>query len=391
MTLFKSKIWIACTAIAVSAITAGALAAGSGGVGGQINNNAIGKLQIVEKPFYAQRLQTASPVIRSKITDLRAQAAAKNWTFEVSYTTAMDKPLEQLTGLKVPADIAPMAAEQNAFAVKALELDRQYLIANKINIFTIACTVASSTCSYENKMTPIRNQGGCGSCWDFAAMGAYEGSYNRRFNALIDVSEQHILSCAGAGSCGGGWWDPVFQWMMGNPVRKEAEQPYTASNGTCVPNPKGTYKVAAWGFVTIKNEVPSVAELKAALVAHGPLAVAVYVSPAFQAYSGGVFNENNTSWINHGVVIVGWDDSKGAWRIRNSWGTGWGDNGYMWIKYGANSIGYAATWVQPASAKLTINPALLDLIRNTRFQYLKVPVPNLPTPPVPPRPDPFRR
>jgi len=371
MALFQHRGWIAAALIAAGVAT-GAVAAGGGtgiGVPGQVNRTAAARVQSAESPIYNQRLAKASPAIKTQVTNLRAEARAKNWTFTVNYTTALDKPLAQLTGLQVPKDIAPMAAEQNQFAAKAIDLDNKYLAANRIRILPFACTVASRICNYQNKMTAIRNQGGCGSCWDFAAMGAYEGSYNRRFGTMIDVSEQHILSCAGAGSCGGGWWDPVFQWMMGTAVRTEAQTPYTASNGTCVPNPKGRYKVAAWGFVTIKNQIPTVAELKQALVSHGPLAVAVFVSPAFQAYSGGVFNENNTSWINHGVVIVGWDDNKGAWRIRNSWGTGWGENGYMWIKYGANSIGYAATWVRPAPATLVINPALLDLIKNTQFRY----------------------
>jgi hypothetical protein len=70
------------------------------------------------------------------------------------------------------------------------------------------------------------------------------------------------------------------------------------------------------------------------------------VTPAFKAYMSGVFNEGSNADINHAVTLVGWDDSQQAWRIKNSWGTGWGESGYMWIAYTANKIGYAASWVQ---------------------------------------------
>lgn len=87
---------------------------------------------------------------------------------------------------------------------------------------------------------------------------------------------------------------------------------------------------------------------------------------AFQGYKSGVFNENaNDNGINHAIVIVGWDDAKGAWRIKNSWSTGWGEAGYMWIKYGSNDIGYAATWVLPVGPKVppAANAQLLDLAK----------------------------
>ncbi len=326
-------------------------------------------VQLKESAIYNQRLLKASPQIKMEVNQLRERAVAERWTFNVGYTTALDRSIEQLTGLKLPppAELEAKMASQNKFAVEALDIDRQFMIAKKFTLAPLPCTAASATCSYESKMPAIRNQGGCGSCWAFTAMGAYEGTYRLRFNSVIDTSEQHIVSCAGAGSCAGGWWDPVFTWMLGTKVRTEAQTPYTASNGVCTPAPVGTYKAAAWGFVTIKAEVPTVAQLKSALVTHGPLAVAVRVTPAFQAYTSGVFNQNDTGWINHGVVIVGWDDSKGAWRIRNSWGTGWGDNGYMWIKYGANSIGYAAAWVRPTKAGLIFNPDLLRLIERHRL------------------------
>ena len=368
MNSFKQAVPIIAGAVAFAAIAATPFFAGAAQQTPSLKKAPLAA-QIKEAPIYNQRLLNAPPQIKTQITQLRQVAVQQNWTFSIGYTTALDRSIEQLTGLKLPqpAELEAKMVSQNKFAIEALDLDRKYMIAKKFTLAPLPCTAGSASCSYESRMPAIRNQGGCGSCWAFTAMGAYEGTYRLRFNAVIDTSEQHIVSCAGAGSCAGGWWDPVFTWMLGTKVRSEAQTPYTASNGVCTPAPAGTYKAAAWGFVTVKAEVPTVAQLKSALVTHGPLAVAVRVTPAFQAYTAGVFNQNDTGGINHGVVIVGWDDAKGAWRIRNSWGTGWGENGYMWIKYGANSIGYAAAWVRPARQDLVLNPDLLRLIERNRL------------------------
>jgi cathepsin L len=82
------------------------------------------------------------------------------------------------------------------------------------------------------------------------------------------------------------------------------------------------------------------------------LAVAVRVTSAFQHYTGGVFNERDGGNVNHGVTLIGWDDNKQAWLIKNSWGTGWGEDGYMWINYNSNSIGYRAAWVQARNIRV---------------------------------------
>jgi cathepsin L len=94
-------------------------------------------------------------------------------------------------------------------------------------------------------------------------------------------------------------------------------------------------------------------KIKQAIQTYGPVAAAVYVGSYFQSYTGGVFDKNESSnggfcgcsapsQVNHAIVLIGWDDSKQAWLLRNSWGPGWGESGYMWIKYGASQVGYAA-------------------------------------------------
>jgi cathepsin L len=129
----------------------------------------------------------------------------------------------------------------------------------------------------------------------------------------------------------------------------EKSLPYQARDLPC-PSIGNNLKFQAetWNVVRDDVKIPNSSDLKQALCEHGPLAVAVNVTNLFQAYTGGVFNENasnNPDDINHAVTLVGWDDNKKAWLIKNSWGTGWGENGYMWIAYGSNNIGYGAAWV----------------------------------------------
>src|SRR5262249_1236475 len=156
--------------------------------------------------------------------------------------------------------------------------------------------------------------------------GAYEGSYAIRNNILIDASEQDVLSCSGAGTCGGGWHMGVFDYLIATGTTREVNDPYTATDAACPSGYTRPYRAVTWGYVPSVGGIRTVSEMKAGLCAHGPLTVAVYASPAFQAYTGGIFNEMSSSSINHDVTLIGWCDAYHAWLIKNSWGTGWGSN-----------------------------------------------------------------
>ncbi|MFH7029558.1 MAG: C1 family peptidase [Heteroscytonema crispum UTEX LB 1556] len=180
-----------------------------------------------------------------------------------------------------------------------------------------------------------------------------------------------LLDCSNVGSCSGGWW--AYQYLVDTGSADETEYKYVATQGKCKSNVNRSYKAVTWGYVDSTHEIPTVNALKEALCEHGPLAVAVEVTQAFLAYKSGVFNENSTGNVNHGVTLIGWDDTKNAWRIKNSWGNGWGESGYMWIDYSSNKIGYGASWVQ---AKVTLiskdSPSLLayeqfNFIDNKQF------------------------
>ncbi|MDY7008249.1 MAG: C1 family peptidase, partial [Cyanobacteriota bacterium] len=83
-----------------------------------------------------------------------------------------------------------------------------------------------------------------------------------------------------------------------------------------------------------------------------PVVSAVYMTDVFHAYKGGVYNENAYGTPNHAVTIIGWDDRKRAWLVKNSWGTDWGEDGYIWIAYNTNRIGYGAAWVDARKYRL---------------------------------------
>ena len=295
----------------------------------------------------------ASDKIKSKLKTIRSQKKKKKWTFEVGYTTAMDFAIEQISGLKPPDDWLETSRKQNDLAKALMKKEQKPM-------FLEQCSAGEAQFNWVdyNGVTPVRDQGPCGSCWAFATHGAFEGSYAILNKMPIDSAEQDTLDCSGEGSCGGGWW--AYQYLIDTGSAKESDYSYVAEQGPCRPDVDRPYKAVVWGYVDSSREIPTVEALKQALCEYGPLAVAVEVTAAFQAYTSGVFNENSAGNINHGVTLVGWDDAKGAWRIKNSWGPGWGESGYMWITYGSNSIGYAASWTQAEVAAVCEDgPSLL--------------------------------
>jgi hypothetical protein len=205
----------------------------------------------------------------------------------------------------------------------------------------------------------IANGIGVHNCWNFAGIGCIEGAVLKAGWGKPDtfgLAEQYIMDCADNGGCNGDWPESVLEWAAktGVPTLDRwvdasgtypGYGPYQASVRQCrsVAVMK-VFKIADYGYVGKSSGVPTTQAIKDAMVKFGPLAVAVAADNAFSNYSpGSVFKGRSTS-INHAVILVGWDDSKGAWLMRNSWGKEWGDDGYMWIAYGANQIGYGAMW-----------------------------------------------
>jgi cathepsin L len=328
----------------------------------------------------AQREGKAPPAVKTRLAELRREIKEKNLKFTVGYTEAMDRKIEELAGTVLPPDLPQRASRQNEVAKQRVAEDKAAREAYKqknpgkklpeeveqeevqkefMNMNPGAQMPAGDQAHASNwlaaptawdwrtrrRVTPVRDQMRCGSCWAFATVAAYESSYLIRNNLFAaDASEQGVLSCSGAGTCAGGWWAYDYFIGKGNPT--EAVFPYIATNGICKTGAPVTYRAVTYAYVIPSGGVPTVAQMKAALLRYGPLSITVYVSPAFMAYTGGVFNERHPSTsINHAITLIGWNDTKGAWLIKNSWGAWWGEKGYMWIAYNSNNVGTGAAWV----------------------------------------------
>jgi len=190
----------------------------------------------------------------------------------------------------------------------------------------------------EGYVTPIKNQGQCGSCWSFSTTGSLEGQVFKKTGTLPDLSEQNLVDCSksyGNQGCHGGWMDWAFKYIRDNKgIDSEKGYPYYARElGYCYYNAQ--YNTATdSGFV----DIPSGDEnaLKQAVATIGPISVAIDATrPSFSSYRTGVYYDptcgNTLANLDHAVLVVGYGTENGEdyWLVKNSWGTYWGDQGYI--------------------------------------------------------------
>lgn len=311
---------------------------------------------------YVLREANASPEVKARLANTRMIVVQRKWTFNVGVTGVSMKSRAAITG---ESEINVTQAN----LIKAKVLNRQISPAAQSIIKAWATICYATKKAYDARsagyVTPVKDQQ-CGNCWSYSAMGAYEASYKRVNNVAADASEQYVVNCSGGGDCGpaGGLAYKVFDWMVDNNknVATDATLPDAGVAGAC---PGGTpvsqFYATDWGVVDPSGDIlkiASVASIKEAICKYGPVAASVYVTDAFQDYTNGVFNETPSNYANpstnHAIVLCGWDDDKHAWLLKNSWGTDWGEDGYMWIDYGTNNVGRRAAWVIARKALIKV-------------------------------------
>jgi len=215
----------------------------------------------------------------------------------------------------------------------------KHVAGSRCKIFDYSGVVVPDSVDWRTKgaVTPVKNQGQCGSCWSFSASGAIEGANAIASGDLVSLSEQELVDCSvsyGNNGCNGGLMDSAFRYVEDNGLCTEESYPYTSVDTAkcmdgCVDRVSATMSCHD---VRPSNQLA----LKEA-VARGPVSVAIEAdTTAFQLYKGGILTSSKCGTnLDHGVLVVGYgSDDNGTmyWIVKNSWGDSWGENGYIKIE-----------------------------------------------------------
>jgi cathepsin F len=215
---------------------------------------------------------------------------------------------------------------------------------NQAELLDVSAAPESVDWRTKNAVTPVKNQGQCGSCWAYATAADIEGKNAIKTGTLTSLSEQDLVDCDKVDQgCQGGLPSQGFQFLLdtqGGKIATEASYPYTGKDGTC------SFAKAAVGATITGWEAVSTdeAQIAAHVAAYGPVSIGINAGP-MQFYKGGIAKASklfcNPTKLDHGVTIVayGVESGKNYWVIKNSWGPAWGEKGYYRIERGTGACG----------------------------------------------------
>ncbi len=281
----------------------------------------------------------ASDSVASKLEVLKARAAKEGWTFVVGDTGILDASHQSITGFKRSPNWKSLAPFVKPKIKDALPAHWDWRDKNVVT-------------SIKNQHLPVY----CGSCWAFGTDAVIESAIAIATGKQLQLAEQQLVSCQPSyGTCEGGDFAFAFYQQVG--ANYEADFPYTATDAPCNNTAAQHEKIADWSYVGSELSSPSTDDIKAAIYQNGPVAVTVAASDSFVAYSGGIYNACDSTDIDHILTLIGWDDTDQIWIVKNSWGTQWGESGFMRIKYTGtdgskcNSIGDQAAFATYTASK----------------------------------------
>ncbi len=345
--------------------------------------------------IYLDREKTASAEIKQVLATHRKSISDRKLKFTVGYTYALEHKLQDITGGVLNKDPG-VVTRQAEVSAKLMDLHDKALatalktnpsLRLKIPLLKAAPRPTDSSLDWRKQgvVSPVRRQLG-GTCWAYAAVGALEASSRLLNDDPIDASEHYVITNDFAdwyvpgNFNGGGWCFKAVNFLVTTGTVAEATDPDNGTAGTPNPTIKKPYGGMAWGFCHGTNGAATIAEVKQALCAHGPVGTWIDAGGSFGVYSGGIYDDTSTNHQvgGHFVLIIGWDDAKGAWLIKNSWGTTWGDpcgfgteRGYAWVAYGVHGIQSDAVWIHAQPKQFPIDLVAWEkLIKVSRVPLL---------------------
>lgn len=269
----------------------------------------------------------------------RFQIWLNNWQYVQSHNTKFIAGTE--TYELEMNQFADLTNEE--FSAKYLGLDKEIKATNKCNGKQAPTDNLPTEANWADKgaVTPVKNQGQCGSCWAFSTTGSLEGAHFVATKKLDSFSEQQLVDCStsyGNHGCNGGLMDQAFWYVKDNGITLESTYPYKGVGGTC----RYTAQDKAWTVSDCTDVTPLKEQALVAAIAQQPVSVAIEADHlSFQLYKAGVYSGMCGTKLDHGVLAVGFGEENGKkyYRVKNSWGAGWGQKGYILIERNGDGKG----------------------------------------------------